>query len=464
MDKREGTMTGPSDTIENQNFGVSVHLIEELTEALEAVDLIRVRVLVDPLHPADVADLIENLNVEARHAFIDCIKSQIAPEVLSQLQDSIRGEVIHQIGTSELARILSTVEADTGIELIQDLDFDQRQELLNLLTPEKREDLKDVLAFPDDSAGRLMQSHVITVPPHWTIGRVINYLAHLEKIPTVLHTVFVVDSLGRPIGDLSLNKLLCQDRNAPVGNLMNTTLHSISVLMDQEEVANIFRHYALTSAPVVDGEDRVIGMISIDDIVGVLYEEATEDILKLGGVTEDDFHASVLSTALGRIQWLAITFINTLLASSVISNFSQAIMHNVALAILMPIVAAMGGNLGMQAVTVVVRALGTHQIRAGNVVKTCFKEVWVGMVNGLIFAVVLGSIASFWFQDLALGGVLALAMFFNMVWAAFAGATLPLLVTYLGLDPAISSGPILTTTTDVLGFTLFLGLATLLLG
>lgn len=456
-------MTVPPETLEEQTFGVSDHLIEELKNSLDQADLTRVRQIASSLHPADAADLIERLDLETRHGFIDCIKSQIAPEILTQLQEPVRSEVIRQIGLEGLARVLSTLEADWGIDLIQDLDFDQRQKLLNLLPPEKREDLKDVLAFPIESAGRLMQSHVITVPPEWTIGQVINHLAHLEKIPTILHTIFVVDRLGHPVGDLSLNKLLCLDRNATVGNLMNTTLHAIPALMDQEEVANIFRHYALTSAPVVDQEDRIIGAISVDDIVDVMYEEATEDILKLGGVAEDDFHASVFSTALGRIQWLAITFINALLASSVVSSFSHVISHNVALAILMPIVAAMGGNLGMQAVTVVVRALGTHQIRSGNMGKTCLKEVSVGMINGIIFAVVLGSIASFWFQDLALGGVLAMAMFFNMVWAAFAGTTLPLLVDYLGLDPAISSGPILTTTTDVLGFTLFLGLASLLL-
>ncbi len=444
-------------------YGVSPELISALTSALLYEDFDRVHDLIEPLHIADVADLIQQLGLDNRRLFIEVLRSRLTPELFGALEGSIRQDLVQQIGGVDLAKLLDGVNDEALLMLVKDMTPEHQQELLSSLPKEKRHLIEEFLSYPPDSAGRLMQRSVVAAPPFWTVQQVLDDLVMVPKLPSVFYTVFVVDANNCPIGSLPLNRLLGHDRGSPVHIVMNPIVHAVPVGMDQEKVAHMFRHYALVTAPVINESGRMVGVICMDDILHVLHKEATEDMLKLGGVSDPDFHASILRTSYTRIRWLIFTFLNTLIASSVLMQFEKTLEKSVALAILMPIVAAMGGNQGMQVVTVVVRALATGQIRMGNIFKVFFKEFSVGIINGVFFGTILGTIASGWFHSPKLGIILAIAMLFNMAWAAFAGTLVPVIFERLGFDPAISSGPVLTTTTDVLGFTAFLGLSTLFL-
>jgi len=433
----------------------------EVEEALAARDVERINAVIENLHPADAADLLEALQQEERRQLLELVGRNLEPETLSYLEESLRDQVAAVLGPQLVANILQLLESDDALAFFEDLDEELRAQILARMPVTIRRLLQEGLTYPEDSAGRLMQREMVVVPSIWTVGETIDYMrSHRKEMPHDFYDLYVVDPRYRPIGKLPLSRVMRNTRPVRILTLMDEEFRSIPVDMDQEEVAWLFKRYSLLSAPVVDDAGRAVGVITIDDILDVVEEEAEEDLLRLGGVGESDISESARATAPRRIRWLIVTLFNTIVASLVISRFAGTIEEIVALAILMPIVAAMGGNAGMQVVTVTVRAIATKSLNPRNTIKVVGKEMVVGLANGLVFAAIMGTIAGVWFGRLDLALVLAAAMTFNMIWAGMAGTLIPLSLDRLGFDPAVAAGPFLTTTTDVLGFFVFLGLAT----
>lgn len=444
-------------------YGVSQETIRALEEALEDGDNARVGRLIEPFHAADVAVVIEYLSPSLRHDFIEYLRPNFDPEMLSYLNETVCEEVVEQLGMQDLAEAITGLKSDDAVALIEDLDEQQQKEILDFIPMGERLILEEVLTYPEDSAARLMQWEVVCVPNHWTVGETIRYINENKNLPEKFYGLFVIDSQQHPIGEVPVSLLLRYTPSTKLTDIMSVDIKRIPALMDQEEVALLFRKYGFVFAPVVDEKGRIVGMITVDNVVDVIEEEAEEDIMLLSRVTESDFFEPLLSTAYSRIGWLLITLLNTLVAVVVISQFQETIEKMVALAVLMPISAAMSGNAGMQVVTVTVRALANRELGGTNMSRAIWKESLVGVINGVVFGAMMGSIAAFWFADSALGMVLGGALIFNMVWAAVGGVLLPIVIDKMGMDPAISAGPFLTTTTDLLGFATFLGLATLFL-
>ncbi len=441
-------------------YGASEALIQDIISATESKDLVAVNTITDSLHAADVADLIGSLEPEIRQQYVELIKPRIDPEVLSYIEDLIKEEVLDLVGTRGVAAAVKGLESDDALRLIEDLEPEQQRAVLRAIPAQERAILEEVLTYPKDSAGRLMQREVACVPTFWTVGEVVKFIQEASEIPDTFYSIFVVDPRHHPIGVIPLNKLLRQQESLSVSEIMDLNVHTVPVGMDQEEVALLFRHYGLVSAPVIDDSGRIAGMITVDDVVNVIDKEAEEDILHLAGVSESDFHAPMLKTAYWRARWLIVSAMSTLIAAGVISQFGESIEKEVSLSFIMVIVAAMGGNAGLQTVTVTVRALATRELRTPNMWKAVRKEFLVAMMSGLWFAMVIGSIAGLWLGNAGIGMVLAGALLCNMMWAGFAGICLPIITERIGMDPAISAGPLLSTTTDVIGYAIFLGFAT----
>lgn len=436
---------------------------EAVQQALRTGDPAGARALVRELHPAELATLLEQLGAELRPRLVDAIRSDFDPNVLVELDDDIRNEVVADLGIQDVAAALVRLDSDDALHLIEGLEHERRAQIFHAIPAALRHLLEEGLSFREGSAGRLMQRELVAIPQYWTVGTCLDSFRSSQDLPDDFYDLVVVDSKHRPIGWVPLDKLVRSRREVKIGDLMETEVAPIPVDMDQEQVAWLFRQYDLTSAPVVDQAGRLVGIITVDDVVDVVEEEAAEDFLHLGRVSEADIHAAPMRTAARRQKWLAVTLVNTILASLVISFFETSIQEIVALAVLMPIVAAMGGNAGMQVVTIMVRALATRQLTTSNAGRIVAKELLVGLLNGLAFASILSVLAGLWFGDLGLALVLAAAMTFNMIWAALAGTLIPLALDRAGFDAAIAAGPFLTTTTDVLGFFVFLGLASLML-
>lgn len=457
------TFAENKETSQELLFGASSELIEDISRALDHNDFPEVGRLTEGLHAADMADLIMRLSPEAREKFIIVFKGSITPETLAEIDDSIRKDVLEILSTKEIAAAVSELESDDALDLISDLGEAQQQEVLRAISADERAILEEVLTYPEDSAGRLMQHEIVCVPPFWTVGETISFVRDTYGLPDTFYTIYVVDSRYQPLGEIYLSALLRHRLDTIVSEIMQKTQKVVSVAQDQGEVADLFRHYNLVSAPVVDSSGRIVGMITLDDVFEVVEEEAEKDLLNLAKVHESDFRGPVATIAYWRIRWLLITLVNTLIASFVISRFQESIHQISALSFLMTINAAMGGNAGMQVVTIIIRALGTHSLRESETWKAVGKEVSVGLITGGFFSLLLGGIAALWVHDMHLGIILSLALLANMLWAAFAGTILPIVIHRFGLDPAVSAGPLLTTTTDVLGYAIFLGLATLFL-
>lgn len=444
-------------------YGFSQELISDIKDALAQRDREKLLNLLEPQHVSDIADFIEAITPQQRYELIDLVSNQLDPEILARLDQGVREDLLEHLAPTAVAAAVVDLESDDAALILDDLEDEQQREVLQALPEDERAEMQEVLNYPEDSAARLMQRNMVAVPDSWTIGQILDSFENNDELPEHFNDVYVIDHRGHPIGGVPLNRLLRHRRREAVHDIMETEIKPVPLTMNQEEVTYLFNQYELDSTPVVNEEGQMIGIITVDDIVDVIQEKATEDFMHLGGVAESDFHSTILRTAFGRLRWLLVTFFDTLIASYVIYQFRDTIEQVVALAILMPIVAAMGGNAGMQVMTVTVRALATKEMAHSQVWRVVRKELSVAALNGLVFASLLALIASVWFKDIKLGIILASAMIFNTVWAGFAGTAFPTLLHRFDLDPAISAGPILTTTTDVLGFASFLWLATIFL-
>ena len=461
-------MTGPELEVapEPQTEGhlaLSDELVRSVREALEAGAAERAAELARQLHVADQADLIEQLNREERAALVGALKPDLDPELLTYLDESVRAEVLELLGPKDAGEAIAQLETDDAVEVLQDLDPDEQIALLATLPLPDRAAVEQGLAFPEDSAGRLMQREVVAVPEFWTVGQTIDYLRTKPDLPDEFYDIYMVNPRFQPVGSIPLSRVLRSKRDVPLRELRLKELHLIPVAMDQEEVGFQFRQYGLVSAPVVNEAGRLLGVITVDDVVHVIEEEAEEDILKLGGVQETDIFSRPLQTGLHRFPWLLINLGTAILASIVISLFEKTIQQVVALAVLMPIVASMGGNGGTQTVTIVVRALAAREITPANALRVFGKELLVGGLNGLLFLAVGMLVAVVWFGNPLLGALFGAALLITLIFAGIAGVAIPVMFDRLGVDPAVASGVFLTTVTDVVGFLSFLGLATLFL-
>jgi len=444
-------------------YGLTTGVARATREAILAGDVARVRRLARPLHHSDQADLIERFNPTLRKAFIEIMRGRLDPEVLTELDESVREDVVAQLGAEATAAAMSELDTDDAVHILEDLDQDVQQQVLDALPAEDRALVEENLGYPEDSAGRIMQRELVAIPAFWTVGETIDHMRESKDLPDDFYDIVVVDPRHQPVGTIPLNKILRTRRPVRVRQIMAATMFPIPAATDQEEVARLFRDHDLVSAPVIDDSGRLVGIITVDDVVDVIDEEAEEDLMLLAGVGETDVYRALIATAQSRFSWLAVNLVTAILASVVIGLFEGTIREIVALAVLMPIVASMGGNAGTQTLTVAVRALAMRELSRQNAWRFVFKELFVGGINGILFAVLAGICAGLWFQSVPIGGVIAAAMVVNLVVAGLSGTLIPLGLERVGVDPAIASSVFLTTVTDVIGFLAFLGLATVFL-
>lgn len=460
-------MSDPSGIlVENEHeheYELDPETVVAVAEALDRGDRDAVIAEIRDLHVADVADLLEQLDSEHRRRFVELAWDEVDPEVLVEVDEGVRDELIEILSPTRIAEAAKEFDTDDVVHLVEDLDVVEQQEILEALEPEERVAVVKALSYPEESAGRLMQSEFVKAPPFWTVGQMIDFLRDAEELPEQFYDVIIVDPAMRPLGKVPLGRLLASRRPVPLESIMDTDITTFHAVDPQEDVAYAFRKYHLISAPVVDDAGRVVGVITIDDAMEILDEEAEQDILRLGSVGDEEISDDVWETARNRFRWLFANLLTAILASLVIGLFEETIARAVALAVLMPIVASMGGIAGTQTMTVAVRALATRDLTAANAARVIWRELTVGALNGVGFAVIMGLVAWFWFDQPIIGAVIAVAMVVNLVAAALAGILVPLALERIGVDPALASGTFVTTVTDVVGFFAFLGLASVLL-
>ena len=416
------------------------------------------------LHNADIADIIQNLNEDNRSQFILIIKDSFDPEILTYLSESLKEEIIEKLDIQTLASNVGELDTDDAVDVVEDLEESDKEVFLSYVSASDRKLIEEGLNYPEDSAGRLMQRKFVAIDDSWNVGNTIDYLRKEKgNLPQDFYDVYLINKTNKVTGIVALGRLMSSNRNVSLNKIQNKETRLINVLTDQEEVAYQFNKYAMVSSPVVDQHNKILGSITVDDIVDVIEEEREEDILKLGGVGQADIFEAIISTIKSRFSWLLVNLLTAVVASIVIGFFQASIEKVVALAVLMPIVASMGGNAGTQTLTVAVRALATKELTASNALKIVSKETFVGGINGIIFAIIIGFISAYWFNDNLLGIIIALAMILNLFIAGLAGTIIPLSLQRMKIDPALASGVILTTITDVFGFLSFLGLATIFL-
>ena len=424
------------------------------------VDLTEV---LEPLHPADIADIIEQLNTTDRARFIRLYDTEFYGDILSEIDEHIREEVIAELKPDVLAEAVRDLESDDVVDIVEDLEEEQKETILDALEEGDRVAVQSLLSYPEQSAGRLMQREVVMAPEHWSVGMAIDFLRNDANLPEQFYHIVLVDPRLHPVGNVSLGKLMSSKRSVLLREIIEDVFQVIPAYQDEADVAYAFNQYHLISAPVVDMENRVVGVITIDDAMVVLDEELEEDIMLLAGVGDSSVSDTIIETVRGRLPWLAVNLATAILASIVIAQFEATIAQFVALAILMPIIASMGGNAATQSLTVAVRAIATKDISSTNIGRVIRREVGVGILTGLIFAVSMGLIGVFWFGTAMLGVVIAISMLINLVVANLAGTTIPVILEKLGIDPALASGAFVTTVTDVVGFFAFLSIAGILL-
>jgi magnesium transporter len=423
-------------------------------------DLLFLRRHVARLHESEMGDLLEAIQPEQRRQLVSLLGDDFDLAALTEVDEAIRLDIVEHMPNEQIAAALGEMDSDDAVYILEDLDQEDQEEILSKLPFTERIRLRRSLDYPESTAGRRMQTEFVAVPPFWTVGQTIDYLREDADLPESFSQIFVIDPTFRLLGAIDLDRVLRAKRGEKIEAIMRETNHPIPAEMDQEEAAQLFEQYDLLSAAVVDENGRLVGVLTIDDVVDVIQEEAEEDLMRLGGVGDEELSDTVLAISRSRVPWLLVNLLMAFLAASVIGLFDATIQQIVALAILMPIVAGMGGNAGSQTMTVTVRALATKDIDIYNAGRIIRREIGVGLLNGVIFATLIGLVAGFWFSDPNLGGIIAAAMSINLLVAALAGILVPLLLDKAGADPAVASSVFVTTITDVVGFFAFLGLAT----
>ena len=440
-------------------YALDSALVEAILEAVEAEDRATLIDLLQPLHAADRADLLEQIGRDERRDLVRVWAEDFDGDVLSELEEGVRDEVLEFLEPEILARAVQELETDDLVYLVEDMEDDQKAEFLGALDDSDRVAVEASLQYEEDTAGRLMSRSMVICPPHWTVGEAIDYMRAHEDLPDLFYKVILVDARMHVAGTVMLSSIMANRREVPLMDLADTSPRLIPVDQSNEDVAYAFNQYHLVSAAVVDADERLVGVITIDDAMEVLQEEAEEDMKRLAGLGDEELSDSVLDTAKARFPWLAVNLVTAILASLVIAIFETTIQAVVALAVLMPIVASMGGNAATQTLTVAVRALATRDLTPANAWRIIRRETLVGLGNGLAFAVIVGVVGQVWFGSMLLAGVLAAAMVINLLVAGLAGILIPMALDRVGADPALASGTFVTTVTDVVGFFAFLGLA-----
>jgi magnesium transporter len=431
-----------------------------VTEAVEAEESTRLSVLVEDLHGVDLADLLEALEPEIRPRLIELLGADFDFTALTEVDDGVREDIIDELKPETLAEGVRELDSDDAVYILEDMNEAGKAAVLKYLSAPERVVLQRSLDAPEGSAGRRMQTEFIAVPPFWTVGQTIDYLRETQDLPDTFHDILIVDPAFHLVGTVSLDRLLRTKRPVPVSEILQEDPQRILVTDELLDTVRLFERYNLISAPVVDDAGRLVGVITIDDIVDIIEDEADSDIKALGGVKYDEeLSDDVFDIAKSRFTWLLVNLLTAILASLVISYFQHSLEKMVALAVLMPIVASMGGNAGTQTMTVAVRALATRELGPSNVWRIVRREVIVGLINGLAFALLLAAVAVIWFGVAQLAPVIGLALVITLVCAASSGIIIPLLLERFHIDPAVASGPLVTTVTDVVGFFAFLGIA-----
>src|ERR1700730_18655186 len=439
--------------------------VEEIARAIHAAETPFLRQVVAELHEADLGDLIAALEPDDRVSLVELTGTDFDFSALNEVDDSVREEILEELEPETVAEGVRELESDDAVELLEGLDEADQEEILDKLPATERVALERSLEYPENSAGRRMQTEFLEVPPDWTVGQAIDHMRDTPNLPDRFYEIYAVDKAQHWQGAVSLDALLRSRGSVPLADLIDENRRRVSVLDDQEEVARLFGKYNLVAAPVVDTENRLVGVITVDDVVDVIEEKADEDLKALGGVTSDEeLSDSVWTIAKGRFNWLLVNLATAFLASSVLGLFEGQMEKMVALAVLAPIVASQGGNAATQTMTVAVRALATRELGPNNAYRVVVREGLVGLVNGLAFAIITGIVAVIWFKIPGLGFVIGLAIVVNLIAGALGGILIPMVLERAHADPAVASGTFVTTITDVVGFFSFLGIATLWFG
>ena len=442
----------------NVNFDFNKEFLSIFSDKIKSSDLKFINQTLEDLHPSDVANLIENLSSETRAKLIEIEEFDIDPEIFVEINESIQTEILQLLSLDSIAKIIKRLESDNAISILENLNIEKKNSVLDKLPPKDRFLLEEGLSYPEDSAARIMQREFTAVPSDWSVGQTIDYLRESKDLPEEFLEIFVVDNEFKPIGIVPSSRVLRTPREKKMNSIMREMPVLISVNMDKEEVGHAFENYNLVSAGVVNKNNKLVGMITADDVVTVVQEEAEEDVLRLAGVGDEEITDSVLIKTKRRFNWLLLNLFTALLATWVISLFGASIEQMVALAFLMPIVASMGGNAGMQTLAVTIRAIATKELSSGNFNKIVGKEFLIGILNGIIFAIITAIIVQFWFQEIKLSLLIGISMVLNMIVAGLFGILVPVSLKKVNIDPALASSVFVTTITDVIGFLSFLGI------
>ena len=440
------------------NLDFNKEFINTFSEKIENENIEFINQTLKDLHEADVANLIENLNPNTRIKLIELESFNINPEIFIELNESIQSEVLQLLSIESIIKIIKRLESDNAIKILENLEKDTKEKVLDKLPPKDKFLLEEGLSYPEDSAARIMQREFTAVPSNWSIGQTIDYLREDKDLPAEFLEIFIVDNDFKPIGTVPSSRVLRTSRDLTMNSIMTKMPVLISANMDQEEVGHTFENYNLVSAGVVNKDNKLVGMITADDVVTVVQEEAEEDVLRLAGVGDEEITDSVILKTKRRFNWLLLNLLTALLATWVISNFGASIEQMVALAFLMPIVASMGGNAGMQTLAVTIRAIATKELSKTNFNRVVGKEFQIGILNGIIFAIITGVIVQLWFKEINLSLLIGVSMILNMIVAGLFGILVPVSLKKLNIDPALASSVFVTTITDVIGFLSFLGL------
>ena len=459
MEAIKPTQNDQESSVYTEDNAVRPKLIERIETLIETKDGMGLKELIEPLHESELGDILEALDSDARSSLVSLTGDEFDYASLTEVDEAVRLEVVNAIPNKQLAEAVAELESDDAVFILEDMEQSDRDEILSFVPFEERSRIIRSLDYPEETAGRRMQTEFVAVPPFWTVGQTIDYLRDDNNLPESFYEVFVVGPSFELIGYVTLDNILRTQRKTKIDTIKEATVHPIPVLEDQEEAARVFEQYDLVSAAVVDEANRLVGVLTIDDVVDFIQQEADEDIKRLAGVGDEELSDSVFEITKSRFAWLFLNLITAIMASAVIGMFDATIQEMVALAVLMPIVASMGGNAGTQSMTVAVRGLATKDIDNYNMVRTIRREVLVGLLNGIFFAALIGIISALWFSNQSLGLIIGIAMIMNMLCAALAGILIPISLDKMNIDPAIASSVFVTTVTDVVGFFAFLGLA-----